>query len=259
MKKGIDVSYHQGTIDWKKVADSGIEFVMIRAGYGKNTVDKKFLENIAGAHDAGLDIGIYWFIYAINEDDAIKNADFCAKTIEPYKDIVTMKVAADWEYDSDNYSIKNGIRQTTESRTRIVRAFLERLKSKGYEVCNYANPDYLKGKFEDLSEYPLWLAKYSVSMGDYQPWMWQHSSEGKVPGIKGNVDLNILLEETAKKIEYYPIPSFTLIDHLDKIGVDSSYQSRKRIAKNNGMPSYSGKMEENLKLLNLLIYGKLVR
>ena len=154
MKKGIDVSYHQGTIDWKKVADSGIEFVMIRAGYGKNTVDKKFLENIAGAHDAGLDIGIYWFIYAINEDDAIKNADFCAKTIEPYKDIVTMKVAADWEYDSDNYSIKNGIRQTTESRTRIVRAFLERLKSKGYEVCNYANPDYLKGKFEDLSEYP---------------------------------------------------------------------------------------------------------
>ena len=257
---GIDVSYHQGLIDWKKVAQSGIEFAIIRAGYGKSNVDKKFIENIVGAHTAGLKIGIYWFIYALNEDDAIKNADFCARTIEPYKDIITMKVAADWEYDSDNYSIKNGVRQTTESRTHLVRAFLERLKSKGYEVCNYANPDYLKGKFGDLNEYPLWLAKYSVSMGDYQPWMWQHSSKGTVPGIKVPCDLDIaFMEESVKEIEYYPIPEFTLIDSLNKIGVESTYINRRRIAKNNGMPSYSGTAEENLNLLDLLNNGKLVK
>lgn len=257
---GIDVSYHQGTIDWKAVAQSGIKFAIIRAGYGKSNVDKKFIENIVGAHTAGLKIGIYWFIYALDEEDAIRNADFCAKTLELYKDIITMKVSADWEYDSDNYSIKHGVKQTVESRTRIVKAFLERLKSKGYEVCNYANPDYLKGKFGDLSAYPLWLARYAVSMGDYQPWMWQHSSKGTVPGVKGPCDLNIaFFEDEKKKIEYYPVPLFTLVDHLNKIGIDSSYQNRKRIAKNNGMPEYKGTAEENMKLLDLLNSGKLVR
>ena len=257
---GIDVSYHQGTIDWKAVAQSGIKFAIIRAGYGKSNVDKKFIENIVGAHTAGLKIGIYWFIYALDEADAIKNADFCAKTLDLYKDIITMKVSADWEYDSDNYSIKHGVKQTVESRTRIVKAFLERLKSKGYEVCNYANPDYLKGKFGELNEYPLWLAKYSVSMGDYQPWMWQHSSKGTVPGIKGPCDLDIaFMEESVKEIEYYPIPEFTLIDSLNKIGVESTYINRRRIAKNNGITNYSGTAEENLKLLDLLNNGKLVK
>ena len=64
IKSGIDVSYHQGTIDWKKVADSGIQFAMIRAGYGKSTVDEKFIENIVGADTSGLKVGVYWFIYA---------------------------------------------------------------------------------------------------------------------------------------------------------------------------------------------------
>lgn len=213
---GIDVSYHQGIIDWKKVAQSGIEFAIIRAGYGKSNVDKKFIENIVGAHTAGLKIGIYWFIYALNEDDAIKNADFCARTIELYKDIITMKVAADWEYDSDNYSIKNGVRQTTESRTRIVRAFLERLKSKGYEVCNYANPDYLKGKFEPLNEYPLWLAYYSdneTKAKTYNPVMWQYSSKGSVPGIKGNVDLNYLYNSVITEDKAETVQNDDIIIH----------------------------------------------
>lgn len=251
--KGIDVSYHQGVIDWKKVAQSGIEFAIIRAGYGRSTVDKCFVENICGAHTAGLKIGIYWFIYANNEAEAIENADMCDKTIKLYKDIITMKVAADFEYDSDAYSTRQGVKNTKESRTRIVKAFLERLKSKGYDVCNYANPDYLKGKFGDLSAYPLWLARYNDNMGDYKPWMWQYSSTGKVPGIEVNVDLNECF------IEYYHIPEFTLIDHLKKIDVDSSYQNRKLIAIRNGISDYSGTAEQNLKLLNLLKSGKLIK
>ncbi len=191
-RNGIDVSYHQGVIDWKKVKDSGVEFAIIRAGYGKNTVDKKFIENICGAETAGLKIGVYWFLYALNEEDAIENAKRCIDTIALYKDVITLKVWCDYEYDSDNYSIKNDVVQTKESRTRIVKAFLHILEEYGYDVGVYANPDYLNNKFLDLSEYPLWLAKYSSDKGDYEPFMWQYSSKGSVPGIKGNVDMNHL-------------------------------------------------------------------
>ena len=98
--KGIDVSYHNGIIDWQKVKQS-VDFVIIRAGYGKSTMDKQFINNICGAHTTGLKIGIYWFIYAANTEEAVLNAKMCEKCIEGYKDIITMRVWADWEYDSD--------------------------------------------------------------------------------------------------------------------------------------------------------------
>lgn len=195
MMKGIDVSYHQGIIDWKKVADSGIEFAIIRAGYGKSTVDAKFIENIVGAHTAGIKVGVYWFIYALNEDDALLNAEMFHKTIEPYRNAITMKVFADYEYDSDDYAERNGVVHTRETRTCIVKTFLHYLEEKGWDVGNYANPDYVKNHFLDLSEYPLWLAAYSYTEEQakkYNPLMWQYSSKGSVSGIKGNVDMNYL-------------------------------------------------------------------
>lgn len=261
---GIDVSKHQGRIDWKKVASSGVEFVIIRAGYGKNNVDQYFIENIVGAHTAGLKIGVYWFIYALNEQDAIKNAEKFHKTIEPYRDAVNMKVWADWEYDSDAYSKRNGAVQNNSTRTRIVRTFLNYLKAKGWDVGNYANPDYIKSKFEDLSEYPLWLAAYSYTeehAKKYNPWMWQRTSHGSVPGINGPCDMNICYEEVKEEviIEYYPVPDFTLTDHLKKIGVDSSFNNRKKIATTNGIVNYKGTSEQNLQLLDLLTSGKLIK
>ena len=257
--RGIDVSYHNGIIDWKKVANAGYKFAIIRAGYGTNTVDNKFIENIVGADTAKLDIGIYWFIYARNVQEAIENADMCDITRKLYKNIINMIVWADYEYDSDSYATRTGFKQTKESRTNIVKAFLERLESKGYEVGVYANPDYLKGKFGDLSAYPLWLAKYSSSMGEYQPYMWQHSSKGTVPGIDGSVDLNIFFDNSDEEVEYYPIPEITLIEYLKKIDVDSTYANRKRIAIRNGIADYSGTAEQNLKLLDLLLSGKLIK
>lgn len=182
---GIDVSYHNGIIDWDLVKQS-VDFVIIRAGYGKSQIDKQFVNNIRGASAANLKIGIYWFIYAANEQEAIENAKKCKEYIQEYKDVITMRVWADWEYDSDKRNP-----QTKESRTSIVKAFCEYLKSQGYNVGVYANPDYLQNKFGDLSNYPLWLAKYSTSKGNYEPFMWQHSSTGKIPGINTNVDLNI--------------------------------------------------------------------
>lgn len=200
--KGIDVSKHQGLIDWKQVAESGVEFAIIRAGYGKSTVDEYFIENIVGAHTAGLKVGVYWFIYALNEYDAFKNAELCHKTIEPYREAITMKVFADYEYDSDNYAKKNGVSHTNSTRTAIVKTFLKHLKENGWDVGNYANPDYIKSKFNDLSEYPLWLAYYTDDESKaktHNPIMWQYSSKGSVPGIKGNVDMNICYAETKEE------------------------------------------------------------
>lgn len=200
--KGIDVSTHQGLIDWKKVADSGIEFAIIRAGFGKSTVDKHFIENIVCSHTAGLKVGVYWFIYALNEEDAIKNAEMCHKTIEPYRDAITMKVFADYEYDSDSYAKKSNVIHSNATRTKIVKAFLNYLKNKGWDVGNYANPDYIKNKFDDLSEYPLWLAWYGATeegAKKYNPVMFQYTSGGTVEGIKGNVDMNYYYGEVEEK------------------------------------------------------------
>ena len=187
-RKGIDVSNYQGKIDWAKVKADGISYVIIRAGWGKTNVDPRFRANIEGAISAGLDVGIYWFLYAKNENDITLNAKKCYETIEPYRKSITLKVWADWEYDSDKY--KPGL--TKAQRTAWVKKFCEEMKKYGYNVGIYANPDYLKSKFNDISEYPLWLAYYATSKGKYDPFMWQYSSSGKVDGIVSRVDMDIL-------------------------------------------------------------------
>ena len=88
--KIIDVSVHQGEIDWKKVKASGVRGAVIRAGYGKGNVDKTFIQNIEGAINAELDfIGVYWFSYAYTKEMALKEAIFCNETIEKYKEVLT--------------------------------------------------------------------------------------------------------------------------------------------------------------------------
>lgn len=188
-RKGIDVSKHNGIIDWKKVADSGVSVAIIRAGYGQTVEDIHFLKNIKGALANGIEVGIYWFMYATNKQEAIANAEKCAKIIEPYKDQIKHRVWSDWEYDSDKKSIAKGVYQSRETRTEMVYAFCQTLAKKGYEVGIYANPDYIKTKFNYIGNYPLWLAQYS-SKKSYDCYMWQYTSKGNVPGISGNVDLN---------------------------------------------------------------------
>lgn len=200
--KGIDVSEYQANVDWKKVKSNSIAFSIIRAGYGRNSVDKKFETNVRGCIENKIAVGIYWFIYAINEQEAVKNAEKCHSLIAPYKDKITMKVWCDFEYDTDYYARKRGVVFTKALRTKVIKAFCERMKEYGYEVGVYANPDYLKNKFDDLSEYPLWLAWYQGTeekAKKYNPLIWQYSSKGKVNGIKGNVDMDIYYGELAKE------------------------------------------------------------
>lgn len=211
MQNGIDVSKHQGKIDWAKVKASGVEYAIIRAGYGRTSKDSYFDKNMKGCIENGIKIGVYWFIYGINEAEAIANADKCHAVINQYKKNITMKVWCDFEYDTDDNANKRGVVFDRAKRTSMVKAFCERMKALGYEVGVYANPDYLKNKFNDLSAYPLWLAYYNAKEADamkYNPMIWQYSDKGAVSGIVGNVDMNRMCVKEEQKPEEekgYPV------------------------------------------------------
>ncbi len=190
--KGIDVSKYQGKIDWEAVKSSGIEFAIIRAGYGLCTPDECFEYNITEAKRVGLKVGVYWFSYALNEEDAVIEADYCHHKIQKHK--MDFPVFYDFEYATEEYAEKNGVSYTNASRSAIIKAFCDRIKRYGYDSGIYTNLDYIKYKLDmkPLEEYPLWLADYSNSTGqtERKEFMRQTTSEGKVQGIKGNVDLD---------------------------------------------------------------------
>ena len=191
--KGIDVSKHQKVIDWKQVKSAGIKFAMIRAGYGVNSMDEYFQRNIKGALENDIAVGVYWFVYARNEAEAIKNAQMFDAVIKGFKNKITLKTWCDYEYDTDRYSRDSGISPTRESRTKIVRAFCDKMRELGYEAGVYAHPDYLKNYFGDLKKYPLWLAHYTTETDKYCDCeIWQYTSKGKIAGINGNVDMNYI-------------------------------------------------------------------
>lgn len=204
MTRGIDVSKYQGNVDWAKVKSAGVNGVIIRAGWGRTNVDSYFEKNVNGCMQYDIPFGVYWFIYGISEEEAISNADKCHSVISKYKADIRLKVWCDFEYDTDANANKRGVTFDKSKRTAMVKAFCERMKSFGYEVGVYANPDYLKNKFNDLSKYPLWLAYYGASEKDamkYNPVMWQYSSKGAVSGISGNVDMNYIYMEFNKEPE----------------------------------------------------------
>lgn len=189
--KGIDVSQHNGAIDWPKVKKAGIEFAIVRAGYGqyKTQVDAKAHQNIFGALGAGLHVGVYWFSYATTPEEAKAEADLCADTIEKYKGKIDFPVYFDYEYDSETYSKQKGVTPTQELRESLAKAFCEEIQRRGWRAGVYTNKDYLNNRWriEALNKWEIWLANYTggpnVSCG-----MQQTGSTGKINGISGNVD-----------------------------------------------------------------------
>lgn len=190
MLKGIDVSRHQGSIDWPRVKASGIEVAIIRMSYGTKKTDDKAIYNIEQALMNGIGVGVYHFVYADNKEEVEKNAEKFFQVCKPYIKQITFGCWCDWEYDTDK---RNGYRFNKEQRTELVKVFCEKCKALGMpDVGVYANPDYLLTKFGDLSAYPLWIAKYGKkpSTSQWKFVAWQYSSKGNVAGIKGSVDLD---------------------------------------------------------------------
>ncbi len=201
MLTGIDVSEHQGRINWEQVKDH-VDFVMLRAGYGRNNIDKQFIRNIEECNRLCIPVGIYWFSYAWNEEMAKNEARYVLEAIKGYR--VDYPISFDLEYDTLNYASKNGVTIGKRLATDMINAFCSTIENAGYKAMNYANPDFINNKFYNNEiKYPLWLAWYKVSEDKakaYNPSMWQYSESGSMAGIGTNsVDMNYCYEDFLKK------------------------------------------------------------
>ena len=182
---GIDISRHQGDIDFKTVKDSGIDFIMVRSSYGSE-LDTKFLYNLEQIKKYNIPCGIFHFTLAVNEAQAIEEIDNLFKTIKGMK----FEYPVAWDMEDE------GTRYTGMSRdklTSIAVAGLNRIEEYGYFAINYTNPNWLEYRYNKtpLSKYDLWLAAWQYNKPTkYSYGMWQYTSNGKIPGIVGRVDLD---------------------------------------------------------------------
>ncbi len=194
---GIDVSAHQEEIDWQAIKADGIEFAILRAAYRGYTVgslnqDKYFEQNIRGALQAGLQVGVYVFSQAITVQEAIEEAEFVLQLLEPYS--ITGPVVFDWEVIGKKEARTYGL--DTDTLCAAANAFCSRVKQEGYTPMVYFNPycGYVKYDLSRILDYDFWFAQYKEQPDFYYNFqMWQYTSSGKVDGIKGNVDLNVYL------------------------------------------------------------------
>ncbi len=189
---GIDISKHNGNIDWNAVKNSGVQYVILRCGYrgsasGVLVEDQKFKSNIQGATAAGLKVGIYFFSQAVNEVEAVEEASMTLSLIKNYR--ITYPVYIDVESANGR---ADGISKA--ARTSVINAFCQTIRNSGYTPGLYANKNWLTEKINTgaLGGCKIWLAQYVAAPtygGRYE--MWQYSSRGSIAGIKGNVDLNV--------------------------------------------------------------------
>lgn len=207
--KGLDVSEFQGVIDWNQVKAAGYQFAMLRAGYGFGTVDAQFHRNASECNRIGMPIGVYWFCYAVSPETAAAEADGCLNTISSYR--LDYPVCYDIEQASIDYASGQGVSITPSLATQIVKSFCNKVEANGYYAMYYSNKNFLNTYFpSDLSErYALWYAYYTSQFDGTNCGIWQYSSQGSIPGISGNVDLD------EGFIDYPAVIKEAGLNHLD--------------------------------------------
>ena len=199
---GVDVSVHQDNIDWAKVMESGLDFAMVRLGYrgygtGEAQLDENYAENIQGARDAGLDAGVYFFSQAITAEEAVEEANLVIESLDGLD--VNYPVVYDWEIIYDDTARTDNI--SVDVLTDCCVAFCETIKNAGYTPMIYQNKrtSIFKLDLNRLNDYDFWLAEYNTEPTYYYDFdMWQYTSTGRVPGIEGDVDLNISFKDYSK-------------------------------------------------------------
>lgn len=210
--KGIDISEFNGIIDFDKLVKD-VDYVMIRAGFGARTakgksakVDKMFHKNVKGCIKVGIPFGIYYYSYALNEQEAKDEVSFILSEIKDYRDFISFPIAIDME-DSDKYKEQSGF-PDSETLCNICKTACDIIGNAGYYPIIYANLDYFNRLLnkESIEKYNKWLAWWSkealekVDQKKYQ--MLQYSSIGKVEGVGTNVDMNESFIEYNKLILY---------------------------------------------------------
>lgn len=193
---GIDVSKYQSSINWTKVKNAGINFVMIRCGYrgygsGVLVKDSMFASHITGAKAAGLRVGVYFFSQAITEAEAVEEASMAVKLARQYG--INMPIAIDSEYAHGGSGRADGLSKS--ERTKITIAFCNTVASAGYKPMVYASKSWFSSHL-NVSQFPssyrIWVAHYAASCGYTGRYdIWQNTSKGSVDGVSGRVDMNI--------------------------------------------------------------------
>lgn len=199
---GVDVSSFQGEIDWKKVKNSGIRFAMVRLGYrgygqaGNMVVDEYARKNLEGAQKAGLEVGAYFFSQATSIDEVDDEIFFFMQTLGDFE--LTMPIVLDWEYISDTARTAHVDARTL---TDMQKHFCETMVNFGYTPMVYFNWHLSDSSLflSELEDYPFWLALYQNRMTyPFRVEMWQYTCTGRVPGIQGDVDINVYMPDPTK-------------------------------------------------------------
>lgn len=192
-KLGIDVSKWQGEIDWEKVKNAGVEFTIIRLGYqtdydGECKIDPYFETNMQGAKNAGIPIGLYFYSYAKTLEQAEEQANWVKEKIGEYE--ISLPIAFDWE----SWSSFNKTNMSFYKINKVANRFLEILEQNGYKGMLYSSKNYLENIWTP-EKYPTWLAHYTSNTdykGEY--YIWQMCDTGRINGINGNVDIDIMVQ-----------------------------------------------------------------
>lgn len=195
-RKGIDVSKHQGIIDWKKVKNDGVEFAIIRIGYGGSAPvkDAKFEENYKNARANGLDVGVYIYSYA----DTLTDAKTEANAVINWLGGRDLDLPVYFDIEDKKQSILGNT-----LRTNITKTFCDMIENAGYWAGIYANKSWLTSKLNmnELNAYTVWVAQWANTNTYKGPYaMWQYTSDGSVNGISGRVDMNYQVKELGGKL-----------------------------------------------------------
>lgn len=275
---GIDVAKWQGQIDWKKVAKANKKFAILKITDKDNNIEPAFERNYAGCKENGLMVGAYRYVYATTETAAKKEAEAILKATKSKR--LDLGIWLDMEDSSIKKIGRSKLTQVIDTETKI-------LNAAGYKVGIYCNKDWYDNVLESAKlkiRYPFWIARYASSDNGSVPLSlsperyaesWQYSAKGKVSGITGYVDLDIIfgnlsddMKNQEQNEEYYKkyTGSSTAIDTvMAAIGADQDYDKkysdyRKRIpiaTKNGYNTPYQGTTAQNSGMVNLAKAGKL--
>lgn len=194
---GVDISKHTGKVSFDRIKAAGVDYVMIRLGSrgystGQITLDENFKENIEGAIEAELDVGVYFYSQAISQDEAIQEVNFVVQNLEPYRAHVKYPVAFNMGFVSNDKSRIEGL--SREDKTTVTSSFMEGIRAAGYVPMIYGDKEWLIKEIDmtKLQDYDVWLSQEEeIPDYPYRYSMWQYNTDGVVNGIDGGADLNI--------------------------------------------------------------------
>ncbi len=194
---GVDISKHTGKVNFASMKAAGVDYVMIRLGSrgystGQISLDENFKENIEGAIEAELDIGVYFYSQAVSPEEAIQEANFVIQNLEPYRAHVKYPIAFDMEYVSNDKSRIEGL--SREDKTTVTATFAEGIKVAGYVPMIYGGKEWLLKEIDlaKLQDYDVWLSQEGdIPDYPYLYTMWQYDTNSVLNGIDGGADLNI--------------------------------------------------------------------